>query len=127
MFKVDSGANVIIAGDHNPPLKYYTLQPSSKQFKGARQHPTAGPQAKHDPRAILQMGERYLKEYILVTHGQKLNLLSKMACEELYLLTPTSIVFGVDEENIFRREFPDRFKGLGCLKTNITSYRSLID
>ena len=49
--------------------------------------------------------------------GQNHNLLSKWACQQLKLLKPSEVVYNIEGTPDFRAEFPNLFKGLGCLET----------
>jgi len=117
-FKLDSGASATIVGDHNAWLKKYKLQECTKRFQGP-----GGVSLKNRilgmiPTAKLRVGGRELREDIIVLRGQRFNLLSKRACHMLELLSPASGVYNVKEQDPdFRSEYPELFKGLGCLKT----------
>ena len=58
-----------------------------------------------------------MTENIFVKRGQNHNLLSKWACQQLKLLKPSEVVYNIEDTPDFRTEFPNLFKGLGCLET----------
>ena len=86
-FKLDSGAGVTIISKKTPWLKQFPPQPNTRQ------------------------------EDIFVMRGQNHNLLSKRACQQLKLLKPSEVVYNIEGTPDFRAEFPNLFKGLGCLET----------
>ena len=115
-FKLDCGSKITIVGEKTPWVKQIELEECTGDFRGPGRVELSHLVMGKITDANLQIGNRRYMETVFVMKNQPNNLLSKAAIQALRLLTPDPVVYDVDKNPNFRKEFPKLFKGLGRLK-----------
>ena len=124
-FKLDSGSKITVISDQTPWLDKRSIKRCSELFRGPGGVNLTDRVLGAIEHTTLRCETGQIREKVYIMKGQRRNLLSKKAIQELQLLTPNPLVVqNINEvlpQSEFRIEFPKLFRGLGKLKDSFSN------